>query len=108
MSFLLYDLGMTVFQFASLSGTLFKNGYNSSPVILRQAVWYNLAIHFVSGLEFHKQLRLDSFNFANDENGLEYVTINHLTQEKTFKGNTNLEPTSDNACIQWEIRSCVP
>ena len=30
----------------------------SSPIVLRQYVWYNLSIHFISrGLEFHHQLR---------------------------------------------------
>lgn len=37
---------------------------SSSPIKLRQCVWYYLAIHFVSrGLEFHHQLKRDSFNY---------------------------------------------
>lgn len=38
-----------------------------SPIVLRQCVWFNLSVHFVSrGLEFYHQLRLDSFEFCND------------------------------------------
>lgn len=58
-----------------------------SPLVLRQCVWYHLSIHFISrGLEFHHQLRRDSFNFHTDENGLEYVTLRHETQQKNFQG----------------------
>ena len=60
---------------------------DSNPVILRQSVWLNLSIHFVSrGLEFHHQLKRDSFDFKLDDNGTEYVTINHETQQKNFQG----------------------
>lgn len=59
----------------------------SNAIILRQSVWMNLAIHFVSrGLEFHHQLKRDSFDFKFDENSNEYVTINHETQQKNFQG----------------------
>lgn len=59
----------------------------TSPIILRQCVWYNLAIHFVSrGLEFHHQLKRDSFNFLEDQDGRQYVTLNHETQQKNFQG----------------------
>ena len=37
---------------------------SSNPVILRHAVWYNIAIHFISrGMEFHHQLRLTRSSF---------------------------------------------
>ena len=33
-----------------------------SPIVLWQCVWYNLSLHFITrGLEFHHQLRTDSF-----------------------------------------------
>ncbi|XP_033759587.1 uncharacterized protein LOC117341836 [Pecten maximus] len=58
----------------------------SSPVVLRQCTWYNIAIHFVTrGLEFHKQLRLNSFDFCSDEHG-EFALLNHETQQKNYQG----------------------
>lgn len=63
-----------------------------SPLVLRQCVWYHLSIHFVTrGLEFHHQLRRDSFQFHNDENGLEYVTLRQETQQKNFQGGIESE-----------------
>ena len=60
---------------------------SESALILRQSVWMNLAIHFVSrGLEFHHQLKINSFDFQFDEFGKEYATINHETQQKNFQG----------------------
>ncbi|XP_052799296.1 uncharacterized protein LOC128230908 [Mya arenaria] len=54
-----------------------------SPIILRQCVWFQLALHFVSrGLEFHHQLQIDSFEFTEDHDGIEYVTLKHETQQK--------------------------
>ena len=51
-----------------------------SPVVLRFRVWFILSMHFVTrGLEFHEQLRRDSFVFAADENGQEFVTLSHET-----------------------------
>ena len=45
-----------------------------SPIVLSKCVWYNLSLHFVTrGLEFHHQLRMDSFQFHKDENNLEYI-----------------------------------
>ncbi|XP_033725029.1 uncharacterized protein LOC117315013 isoform X2 [Pecten maximus] len=61
----------------------------SSAVVLRQCVWYYIAIHFVTrGLEFHKQLRINSFNFLSDEHG-EYALLNHETQQKNYQGGTS-------------------
>lgn len=58
----------------------------SSPVILRQCVWYQLAVNFITrGNEFHHQLKTDSFVFHNDDYG-EYVSIKHETQQKNFQG----------------------
>lgn len=57
----------------------------TSLVILRQAVWYLISIHFVTrGMEFHHQLKLDSFEFNEDETG-EFVTLKHETQQKTHQ-----------------------
>ena len=40
-----------------------------NPVVLRFRVWFLLAIQFVSrGLEFHQQLKMDSFVIKADEN----------------------------------------
>ncbi|XP_033753923.1 uncharacterized protein LOC117337183 [Pecten maximus] len=58
----------------------------NSPVILRQYVWYTLAVHFVSrGMEFHHQLKLDSFIFEGD-NSEEFATMSHETQQKNMQG----------------------
>ena len=38
----------------------------ANPIILRQSVWLNLAIHFVSrGLEFHHQLKRGTHSISN-------------------------------------------
>ncbi|XP_052798221.1 uncharacterized protein LOC128230197 [Mya arenaria] len=68
-----------------------------SPIILRQCVWFQLALHFVSrGLEFHHQLQIDSFEFTADHDGIEYVTLKHETQKKIFQGGlTKDEAPSD-------------
>lgn len=65
--------------------TYFKRA-ESSPIILRHCVWFLLSVHFVSrGLEFHHQLRLNSFDFHEDEHG-EYAVLNHETQQKNYQG----------------------
>lgn len=49
----------------------------SSPIILRQCVWFNLSMYFVTrGMEFHEQLTPQSFSFQQDEYG-EYVALTH-------------------------------
>lgn len=54
-----------------------------NPVILRYRVWYDIAIHFVTrGLEFHEQLKQNSFEFITDENEHEYVVLSHETKQK--------------------------
>ncbi|XP_061190634.1 uncharacterized protein LOC133198584 [Saccostrea echinata] len=48
---------------------------SESAVILRQAVWYLLSIHFVTNyMEFFHQLKIDSFEFKTDGTG-EYAII---------------------------------
>lgn len=70
---------------------------SSNPVILRQCVWFSLGLHFVTrGLEFHHQLRTDSFEFHTDGDDTEYVTLTHETQQKNFQGGlTKQEAPSD-------------
>lgn len=73
-----------------ISTYLFKD--INDPIILRQRVWYCLAVHFVSRrLEFHHQLNLNSFDFKVDSHGDEYVLINHETQQKNIQGGITSE-----------------
>jgi hypothetical protein len=58
-----------------------------NPVVLRFRVWFLLAIQFVSrGLEFHQQLKMDSFVIKTDENGAEFVKLSHDTKQKNWQG----------------------
>lgn len=60
----------------------------ANPLILRHCVWYNISIHFVTrGIEFHNQLRLNSFEFLVDEIG-EYASLTHETKQKNYQGGT--------------------
>jgi hypothetical protein len=64
----------------------------NNPVILRYKVWFDLSVHFVSrGLEFHQQLKLNSFTFCLDENNVEYAVINHETKQKNVQGGLESE-----------------
>ena len=65
-----------------------------NPVVLRFRVWFLLAIRFVSrGLEFHQQLKMDSFVIKTDENGDEYVKLSHDTKQTNWQGGID---TSEN------------
>ena len=79
-----------------------------SPIKFRQSVWYNIAIYFVTrGLEFHHQLQMDSFKFLTDEDGSEYVTLTHETQQKNFQGGLNSkEALSDKRMYSTGERNC--
>lgn len=68
-----------------------------NPVILRYRVWYDIAIHFVTrGLEFHEQLKQNSFEFITDENEHEYVVLSYETKQNTIQGGlTNEEANND-------------
>lgn len=67
----------------------YLSGAPTCPIILRHHVWYNLSIHFVTrGMEFHHQLKTNSFSFENDESG-EYVTLKVETQQKNHQGGLN-------------------
>ena len=64
----------------------YKSRASESALIIRQSVWMFVAIHFEScGLEFHHQLKINSFDFQIDEFGKEYATINHETQQMNFQ-----------------------
>lgn len=70
----------------------FVNHSENCAVTLRQCVWYNISLHFITrGLECHHQLLQESFQFHQDENDKEFVTINHETQQKNFQGGLNKE-----------------
>ena len=52
-------------------------------IILRFRVWFDLAIYyFTRGLEFHDQLKPNSFEFLKDENDCVYVVLSHETKQK--------------------------
>ncbi|XP_060083742.1 uncharacterized protein LOC132562993 [Ylistrum balloti] len=62
----------------------------SSPIILRQCVWFNLSMYFVTrGMEFHQQLTPHSFVFQRDEHG-EYVTLANSHQENHQSGSRGM------------------
>ncbi|XP_056001561.1 uncharacterized protein LOC130048610 [Ostrea edulis] len=68
-----------------------------NPIILRYRVWYDVAMHFVTrGLEFHEQLKPNSFEFLKDEHEREYAVMSHETKQKTIQGGlTNEEANHD-------------
>ncbi|XP_062568618.1 uncharacterized protein LOC134230786 [Saccostrea cucullata] len=58
-----------------------------NPITLRFRTWFIISMQFVTrGLEFHHQLKRDSFVFKTDENGDEYVTLSHETKQKNWQG----------------------
>ena len=60
---------------------------DNNPVILRFRVWFVVAIHFVSrGLEFHEQLKINSFIVNTDDYGNVYATLSHETKQKNWQG----------------------
>jgi hypothetical protein len=64
----------------------YLKGAKTPAVILRQAVWYFIAVHYVSrGMEFHHQLQVNSFEFHEDDTG-KYVTLQHETLPKNGQG----------------------
>jgi len=65
----------------------YLKGYIQSPIVLRQAAWYIIAVHYVTrGMEFHYQLRNNSFDFKEDPSGEEYVVLNQEMKEKNHQG----------------------
>lgn len=78
----------------------------SSPINLRLSMWYIIAIHFVyRGLEFHYQLRVDSFDFKVNEEGSIYACLKHETKLKNYQGGIHkLEPLSmklETKLVRW-------
>lgn len=70
----------------------FAKSAKSSPIVLRQAVWYLISIHFVTrGLEFHHQMLLGSIKFCKDKNNREYMKLEQEVQEKNHQGGINNE-----------------
>ena len=70
----------------------FANSAKSSPIVLRQAVWYLISIHFVTrGLEFHHQILRASIKFCKDKNNREYMKLEQEVQEKNHQGGINNE-----------------
>ena len=60
---------------------------DNNPVILRFRVRFVVAIHFVSrGLEFHEQLKTNSFIVNTDDYGNVYATLSHETKQKNWQG----------------------
>ena len=57
---------------------------NWNPDTLRFKIWFLLSMQFVTrGLEFHPQLKTNSFVFTTDENGEEYVPCHTSQNRKT-------------------------
>lgn len=86
-----------------ISTYLFKD--INDPILLRQRVWYCLAVHIVSrGLEFHQKLNLNSFQFKVDSDDDEYVLINHeILQKKPFRvALTSRRLRTTNSCMLAE------
>lgn len=79
-----------------------------NPIILRYRVWYDIAIHFVTrGLEFHEQLKQNSFEFITDENEHEYVVLSYETKQKTIQGGlTNEEANNDKRMYATNTKQC--
>jgi hypothetical protein len=64
----------------------YLEGAKTSAVILRQAVLYVIAVHYVSrGMEFHHQLQVNSFEFHEDDTG-KYVTLHETLQKNRHGG----------------------
>lgn len=89
-----------------ISTYLFKD--INDPILLRQRVWYCLAVHFVSReLEFHHQLNLNRFDFKVDSDGDEYVLIKHETQQNNIEGGiTSEEAPNDKFMYASRTNTC--
>lgn len=59
------------------------------PSLLLHCVFecdFSCLIRDSRGLEFHKQLKPNSFVFKTDENGHKYATLSHGTKQKKWQG----------------------
>ncbi|KAH3846118.1 hypothetical protein DPMN_088413 [Dreissena polymorpha] len=61
--------------------------YENAPVILREAAWYVIAVHFVRrGMEFNHQLRKYNLDFEDDSDS-QYIVLNQeIKQIKPPRG----------------------
>ena len=78
----------------------FQGGAIESPVVLRHAVWYFLVIHFVTssrGLEFHHQLRIDSFDGTGEFASLRHETLQESPRWITINWLSHIQK---NVCIR--------
>ena len=63
-----------------------------TPRRLTQAVWFILAFNLgCRGREIYRQLKKESFRFAVDDAGIEYVTIDQTVIEKNHQGGPSRE-----------------
>lgn len=75
---------------------------NLNPVVLRFRICFQLSIQFVSrGLEFHDQLKTNSFIFKPDENGQEYITLSHNKKQNNWQGGIDTNEKKINECMQF-------
>lgn len=70
-------------------------------------MWVFLGLCFVSrGLEFHQQLRTDSFEFQSDSEGVEYVTLTHEYQQNFQGGLSKEEAPQDSRMYATGEHNC--
>ena len=77
----------TVISMADLTkiSSYLTNGSFKSPLVLRQAVWFNISLSFVGrGREIHHELLRDSFVIKTDESGIEYATLTPDAVKRNF------------------------
>lgn len=74
--------------------------------MLQQCVLFNISVYLVSrGLEFHHQLRTDSFNILFNGCDKEYVVRRHKTQQKNFQGGLSSDEAPNDKRI-YAILEC--
>lgn len=61
-----------------------SNVHNHSLLLRQCVVQYFESFHF-HGLEFHHQLRMDSFHFEKDGTDLKYAMLGHESQLNNFR-----------------------
>ena len=68
----------------------------SDPDILQHEVWYNLTYYFgLRGRETVSQLNMNSFSQQTDEDGRDYIFINHQTLSKNVKASLSQKEFDD-------------
>lgn len=85
----------------------FENAY-LSPINLRLAVWYIIAMNFVSrGLGFYYQLRIDSFDFKVDEEGSTYACLKREQKSRDYLDYNHItEAMYDKRIYETGNRNC--